>query len=484
MRDSSIDLAMGSSSSTIPVPTHNESSRSRAATQRAEDEKDPFELEPAGPRNYALAEGKNSSGRNSPTEEVDEMPGALAPSIPGSENLKPPPDGGWAAWAICFAGHLVIMNTWGFIVSFGVFQPYYAEMLDAPPSDISWIGSLQVFLIFFGGTITGRLTDAGYCRSTILTGTVLTVFGTFMVSIGSQYWHLLLAQGVCMGLGSACLFTPAISVISTYFEKKTSIAIGLAASGSVTGGLVFPSMARQLLPRIGFGWCMRAIAFVQLGTLIVSNILIKPRVPARKKGPMVEWAAFKELDYTFFAIGMFFNFWGLYFAFYYLPAFSRSHLTPNMSYEDSLNLLLVVNGIGIIGRLGPNYFADYVGPLTMLAPACLLCGVTVLAWIPVDTPPKLYAWSAFYGIFAGAIQNLFPAAASSLTADPRKRGTRIGMVFTIVSFAALTGSPIAGAIITAMDGSYLGAQCFAGVDFMIGMTFILLTMVVRSRKKA
>jgi hypothetical protein len=61
-------------------------------------------------------------------------------------------------------GHLVIMNTWGFINSFGVFQAYYVTALDRPPSDISWVGSVQVFLLFFIGTFTGRLTDAGYFR--------------------------------------------------------------------------------------------------------------------------------------------------------------------------------------------------------------------------------------------------------------------------------------------------------------------------------
>lgn len=48
--------------------------------------------------------------------------------------------------------------------SFGVFQTYYVNSLGKSPSDISWIGSIQVFLVFFIGTFTGRLTDAGYFR--------------------------------------------------------------------------------------------------------------------------------------------------------------------------------------------------------------------------------------------------------------------------------------------------------------------------------
>jgi hypothetical protein len=39
---------------------------------------------------------------------------------------------------------------------------------------------------------------------------------------------------------------------------------------------------------------------------------------------IVEWAAFTELPYLLFAIGMFMNFWGLYVGFFYIGSFSES----------------------------------------------------------------------------------------------------------------------------------------------------------------
>jgi MFS family permease len=203
-------------------------------------------------------------------------------------------------------GHIVIANTWGFINSFGVFQAYYTTLLGRPPSDISWIGSIQVFLTFFIGTFTGRFTDAGFFRPILLCGTVFVAIGIFTSSAATQYWQLLLSQGLCMGIGNGCLFTPAISVVSTYFDKKRSLAIGITACGSVTGGLVFPAMARQLLPAVGFGWAIRAIGFVQVGSLLFANLFMKSRLPPRRTGSLVEWGAFKELEYVFYAAGMFF----------------------------------------------------------------------------------------------------------------------------------------------------------------------------------
>ena len=55
----------------------------------------------------------------------------------------PPPDGGLVAWTQALMGHLIVLNTWGYINSFGVFQTYYVATLGHPPSDISWVRTFQ-----------------------------------------------------------------------------------------------------------------------------------------------------------------------------------------------------------------------------------------------------------------------------------------------------------------------------------------------------
>jgi MFS family permease len=197
------------------------------------------------------------------------------------------------------------MNTWGVINSFGIFQTYYTTALNRPPSDISWIGSLQIFLLFFVGALTGRLTDAGYFRHVFVVGVAFQILGIFAASAATQYWQLVLAQGICVGLGNGFLFCPCISTLSTYFSKRRALAIALGACGSATGGLVFPGMVRQLLPAQGFPAAMRAIGYVQLATFAVALVGLKPRIPPRKSGPWVEWRAFREAEYTLYAAGSF-----------------------------------------------------------------------------------------------------------------------------------------------------------------------------------
>lgn len=143
----------------------------------------------------------------------------------------PPPDGGAKAILQAVLGHFIIFICWGSVNSFGVFQTYYTTALNESPSAISWIGSVQIFCLFFIGSISGRATDAGFLKITLWTGTVILLIGVFMTSLATEYWQVLLAQGVCQGLGAGMLFCPTIALVSTYFDKNRSVAIGFAASG-------------------------------------------------------------------------------------------------------------------------------------------------------------------------------------------------------------------------------------------------------------
>lgn len=230
----------------------------------------------------------------------------------------PPPDGGITAWTQAVMAHIVISNTWGYMSSYGVFQAYYVTALGRSPSDISWVGSVQMFLVFSIGTFSGRALDYGLFRPVFVTGFCLHLLGMFMTSLCTQYWQLFLAQGFCTGIGSGLMFCPTMSLLSTYFSKKRALAMGIAASGSCTGGLIYPVIVQQLLPRVGFGWTVRVLGFFTLGLGIPTVVFLKSRLPPRKSGPLVEFSAFKELPYTLFLVGMFLNFWGLFFAFYYV----------------------------------------------------------------------------------------------------------------------------------------------------------------------
>jgi len=171
----------------------------------------------------------------------------------------------------------------------------------------------------------------------------------------------------------------------------------------------------------------------------------------------------------------------VYFAFFFLGAFARDVI--GLPLSESINLIIVLNGLGIVGRVIPNHVADrFIGPLNTLIPFVIITALMALSWMGVTTRGGLYAWAVVYGFVGAAIQSLFPAVLSSLTTDLRMAGTRMGMTFSIVSFAVLTGPPISGQLIEAKHGQYHYAQIFSGCSMIIGFCLLNAAKFTKNKK--
>ncbi|KAF2646889.1 MFS general substrate transporter [Massarina eburnea CBS 473.64] len=388
----------------------------------------------------------------------------------------PPPDGGTKAWTQACMGHLVILNTWGMIASFGAFQAYYTQELGMEPSAVSWIGSMQMLGHFGLGMFSGRLLDIGYYYWSVIPGMLIAALGMFMTSLCHSYYQFFLAQGVLVGIGCGLQFAPSMSLITTYFSRNRSVALAIMASGSATGGLLYPTIVRELLPTIGFPWTVRVMGFIMLVVGSCYCSLLKPRLPPRKSGPLFELSAFREPAYTFYLIGLFLFSFGVFFAFYYISAFAINVL--HAPYSTSINLLLLLNGVGLFGRLIPAFIADrFLGPYNMLLPLVLITAVMLYCWAAVDSIPSLYAFAGLYGFFSAGYQGLFPAVLSTLTKDMTKAGTRNGMGLAVVGLSALIGPPIAGALVQKNGGRYFVAQMWGASMMLAGGCVIFIGRV-------
>ncbi|KAL6156303.1 hypothetical protein ACJQWK_09616 [Exserohilum turcicum] len=389
----------------------------------------------------------------------------------------PAPDGGVTAWLQAFCTHLTILTTFGFFTSFGVYQTYYQNTLGIEPSTISWIGSIQVFLLFFLGTFTGRATDAGLFRPVYIAGACFQLVGIFTLAESKKVWQLFLSQGVCLGIANGLQFCPSMALVSTYFVKRRAFALGFTALGACIGGVIFPVIVQQCLPRLGFPWTIRIIGFIMLFVNVITIALYRTRLPPRKAGALVDWASFTELPYTLYCSAAFFCFWGLYFAFFYIGSYARN--TLGASYQQSINLLLVQVCMGFIFRILPTYYADKIGGLNVLTPFAFICGIMMFAWIGIKSIGTLYVFAVIYGSGSAVIQALWPAVIGNLSRerDLKKAGVRMGMAFTVVSVSSLTGPPLAGALIQMNHGSYTYANIWAGLSFFLGGILLVATRI-------
>lgn len=286
---------------------------------------------------FALPRSRNTTPAPTTEESTNRMTDSDEFVAQSQPLPAPPPDGGFQAWLQVFMAHLVMINSWGYLTSFGIFQAYYHQTLDATPSAISWIGSIQIFLVYLIGAFSGRALDAGYYHLVLSAGCFLETFAVFMTSLSTEYWQLLLAQGVCKGIGDGLVFCPTVSLVATYFSKNRVVAMASAAAGSATGGIIFPVIAQQLLPKLGFAWTVRIMAFVILFNSIVVLSIARVRLPPRRLGPLVEWSAFREPPYMTYCLASFFNFWAVYFAYFYVSRLNLNltgHQFPDFRFKD------------------------------------------------------------------------------------------------------------------------------------------------------
>lgn len=216
------------------------------------------------------------------TAEADiEKSGGAPPAVavPGV-NPADFPDGGLEAWLVVFGGWCGLFVSFGWINCIGVFQEYYQEhqLSNYSPSTVSWIVSMETFMMFLGGPFFGKVFDNYGPRWLLLFGSFFHVFGLMMTSLSTQYYQFLLAQGICSALGASAVFYGCMSSIGTWFFKKRATAFGTMASGSSLGGVIFPILVTKLIPQIGFAWTMRVSAFLILFMLILANLTVKSRL--------------------------------------------------------------------------------------------------------------------------------------------------------------------------------------------------------------
>lgn len=297
---------------------------------------------------------------------------------PGPPGMTPPPDGGLKAWLQVVGSFGVFFNSWGLLNTFGVFQTYYetGQMFVESSSNISWIGSVQAFLVLLGGLVSGPLYDRGLLRYLIATGAFLVVFGLMMLSLCTEYWQVVLAQGFCVGIGAGLMFTPSVTVLQSYFSTKFGLATGLAASGSAFGGIIYPIVLYRLVDQIGFGWSVRVLGFISLATLIPSVVFLQQRIKPQKVRAMVDTTAFTDGPYILFNFALLLGFSGLYVMLFYLSFYGLERGLADSSM--SFYVVAIFNASSMFGRTLPNWLSDKTGPLNLLIPGAILCGVLSL----------------------------------------------------------------------------------------------------------
>jgi len=125
--------------------------------------------------------------------------------------------------------------------------------------------------------------------------------------------------------------------------------VGIGASGGSLGGIIYPIIFHKLQPQIGFPRTVRIMGLIMLITLSLPIIFMKARLNPSSRRKIIDLAAWQEVPYLMFGIGVFLIFMGFYIPFFYVQiyAIEKGIVSPNLGFY----LLALLNTGSFFGRL-------------------------------------------------------------------------------------------------------------------------------------
>lgn len=246
----------------------------------------------------------------------------------------------------------------------------------------------------------------------MLFGIAIQTGGFIAASFASRIWHLYLSQGVLLGVGLGFIFVPCTPILSQWFSKKRSLAVGIASGGSGVGGLIFSFGIQAMIDNISVAWSFRIIAIIcgVMNLLAVAfirnrNDTIRPPQLGFDTKLLMRYDVFLLLSWAFISM------LGYIALLYSLPDFATSINLTN-SQGAAIGALLNV-GIAI-GRPMIGYVSDRYGRIQVSCCFTFLCGLSCLAiWIPA----RNYGVTILFALVSGAFVGVFWMTVAPIAAE-------------------------------------------------------------------
>ncbi|KAH7129260.1 major facilitator superfamily domain-containing protein [Dactylonectria macrodidyma] len=391
------------------------------------------------------------------------------------------PEGGSTAWLVVFGCFCALVSIYGLINTSAVFESYFKthQLQDYSHSQIGWIFSLYLFLVFLVGVQVGPVFDQFGPRFLVAGGCLLVITSLMLLSLSKTYYQILLTYSVIGGLGGALLNAPAYGAIAHFFNAKRGLATGIASTAGGVGGMLFPLLLRHLLgPNgVGFAWACRILGFIMLGLAVPANLFIKSRPSVQKskncqpkfKSIRPDLSVFRDRRFALASVGYFFMEWGLFVPLTYIISYGTAN---GISTSDSSLLLSLLNAGSIVGRFLPGLLADKFGRFNVIIVTIALCVITILAiWLPAHgSRPVVIAFCITFGAASGSNLSLIPVCLGQFC-ESRDYGRYFATSTMAASFGTLTSVPIAGTLLGIGDQStgWMALILFSGCSYIVAL---------------
>ena len=380
------------------------------------------------------------------------------------------------AWITATAALIILTLCYGAPLVSVVAMKLIAAELGTSRAVPAGAGSIVYIGAAFGGIAAGWLAGRLGVRRVVMFGAAMVSAGLVLSASGGML-EFYAGHGVLMGLfGTACMFSPLITYVSRWFERRRGAAVALISSGQAVAGAVWPPLLQLGIDSFGWRWTMGLFAglvIVAVATLTI--IFLQP--PPDESAAAVNAADRPQTSGD--VLGMSRNrLMVLLMAAVFcccVPMAVPMHHVPafctdlGMTPQYGAAMLSVLLGCAFLARQFWGWVADRIGGLQTLLWASLVQATALAGFLLTKDQSALFAVSAAFGV---GLSGLLPAYVIAVREyyPIEEANWRIPTVLFAGLLGMATGSWGAGFLYDAF-GDYLPA-------FAIGMAFNLLNLVV------
>jgi len=308
-------------------------------------------------------------------------------------------------------------------------------------------------------------------------GLALLGSGYFLASKVTALWQFYVCISLLGGLGMAAIgMVPAAALISRWFERRLSTAIGIAYAGFGCGSLLIVPLAQTLIDGDGWRHAYQVIGATLLVLLPVSLavpwrairaglpslVVARPRVAAGA-GPVR--AALRDRTFWRLVQVMFFTAVGMYLIIVQSVAYL---VDVGYTALQAATAFGAAGALSVVGVSSSGWLADRFGHRRAATVSFIgtFLGISLLLAMSFGaSPAMLVAYVLLFGICQGARGPLAAGLSARLFSGP-SQATIYGVIFACMSVGSGIGSLLAGALHDLTGGYRAG--------FVLSMVCVLL----------
>lgn len=367
----------------------------------------------------------------------------------------------------------------------GVLHIALLQRYDQSVTLTAWLGSLFCSTFALAGPLSSFVINKFSCRVCVVLGGLLNLIGFASSAYCEQFYVLFLTYGIIAGIGQCLAYTGSVIVLGFYFEKRRTLATGVAVTGSGLATITFPPMTQAFYDVYGFHGSFLLLGAVAFQTCVF-GALLRPHPTEKERRKQISPSqkftcrAICKTLYEYLMI-LYNKAFTLYLAsilswcislainIMYLP----DYFHDNGSSLVEASLMISAMGFGSLvsriltglaavgGAIDPKtlYFGCYgiLGILTMILPVFV-----------IHYGGKL-AYSVILGLYSGGTWSLLSSICVDLVGI-HNLASAFGLVMFIAGVGFLIG-PVIGSYVEKLSGNFGHIFIFSGIMFLLASVF-------------